>query len=58
MKEEYLYDGVCASFDGFQIRLRTPREDGDHIIYLEPELWRELKAFARRCGMDQSEETK
>lgn len=57
MTEEYLYDGVYASFDGFQIKLRTEREGGDHIIYLEPRLWDELKSFAKRCGMDQTEET-
>jgi hypothetical protein len=52
MTEEYLYDGVYASFDGFQIKLRTEREEGDHVIYLEPRLWNELKEFAKRCGMD------
>ena len=50
--EEYLYDGVYASFDGFQIRLRTEREEGDHTIYIEPRLWEDLKEFAKRCGME------
>ena len=50
-KEEYLYDGIYASFDGFQIRLRTEREDGDHVIYLEPTAWDMLIDFAIRCGM-------
>jgi hypothetical protein len=36
MNETYLGDGLYASFDGWQIRLRAPREDGDHIVYLEP----------------------
>lgn len=34
--EEYLGDGVFASFDGYQIKLRTPRQFGDHVIYLDP----------------------
>jgi hypothetical protein len=33
--EEYLGDGVFASFDGYQIKLRTPRQYGDHIVYLD-----------------------
>lgn len=53
--EEYLYDGVYVSFDGFQIRLRTRRDEGDHVIFLEPRLWDDLKEFAKRCGMEDSE---
>lgn len=41
-KEEYLGDGLYASFDGWQFCLRTPRENGDHVVYLEPHV---LKAF-------------
>ena len=33
--ESYLADGVYISFDGHQIRLRAPRENGDHVIYLD-----------------------
>jgi hypothetical protein len=54
-REEYLADGVYASFDGWQIKLRTEREDGNHVIYLEPQLWDVLKTFAKRCGMDRAE---
>ncbi|QQO30764.1 hypothetical protein JJC00_18950 [Bradyrhizobium diazoefficiens] len=36
LKETYLGDGLYCSFDGQQIKLRAPREDGDHIVYLEP----------------------
>lgn len=35
-KETYLGDGLYASHDGFQIRLRAPRFDGDHVVFLEP----------------------
>ena len=30
--ETYLGDGLYASFDGWQFRLRAPREFGDHIV--------------------------
>jgi hypothetical protein len=41
--ETYLGDGLYASFDGWQIRLRAPRENGDHEVYLEDGLT--LRAF-------------
>jgi hypothetical protein len=53
--EEYLYDGIYASFDGFQIKLRTEREEGDHVIYLEPTAWDLLVDFAIRCRMEAAE---
>jgi hypothetical protein len=34
-REVYLADGVYCSFDGYQIRLRAPREREDHLIYLD-----------------------
>jgi hypothetical protein len=34
-REEYLGDGLYCSFDGYQIRLRAPRENGDHEVYLD-----------------------
>ena len=33
--ETYLGDGLYASFDGWQIRLRAPRDGGDHEVFLE-----------------------
>jgi hypothetical protein len=36
--ETYLGDRLFASFDGWQVRLRAPREGGDHVVYLEPGL--------------------
>jgi hypothetical protein len=48
MAEEYLGDGLYASFDGFMITLRAPREHGDHWIALEPEVYAALKRFAER----------
>jgi hypothetical protein len=40
--EEFLGDGLYASFDGWQFRLRS----GDHVVYLGPAT---LGAFARYC---------
>lgn len=37
-REVYIGDGLYASFDGYQIRLRAPRENGDHVVFLEPGL--------------------
>jgi hypothetical protein len=44
LREEYLGDGLYASFDGWQFRLRAPREEGDHIVFLDPSV---LAAFER-----------
>jgi hypothetical protein len=38
VNEAYLGDGLYASFDGFSIKLRAPREHGDHEVYLEPDM--------------------
>jgi hypothetical protein len=34
-RETYLGDGLFASFDGWQVRLRAPRDSGDHEVFLE-----------------------
>lgn len=42
--EMYLGDAVYASFDGFQIKLRTG--DGhDQVIYLDPTVYSKLTQF-------------
>lgn len=46
--ETYLGDGLYASFDGFQIRLRAPRLEGDHFAYLEPETLASFEEFVKR----------
>jgi hypothetical protein len=33
--ETYLGDGLYASWTGEQIRLRAPRIDGDHVVFLD-----------------------
>jgi len=40
--ETYLGDGLYARFDGFMFWLRAPRDGGDHVVALEPEV---LMAF-------------
>jgi hypothetical protein len=42
-RETYLGDGLFVSWDNWQVRLRAPRENGDHEIFLEPGLT--LEAF-------------
>ena len=53
---EYLGDGLYAAFDGYQIELRAPRENGDHVVYLEWPVYRELVRFAEsvRCFQQQA----
>lgn len=34
-RETYLGDGLYASFNGWMVTLRAPREDGDHWVGLE-----------------------
>ena len=43
--ECYLGDGLYASFDGDQVILRAPRDGGDHIVALEPEVVAALVTF-------------
>ena len=46
-KEAYLGDGLYASYDGYQIILRAPRQGGDHWVALEPLAMNALLAFVR-----------
>lgn len=43
--ETYLGDGLYMSYDGWQVCLRAPRSDGDHVVYLEPAV---LQAFLNK----------
>lgn len=51
-KEEYLGDGLYASFDGWMITLRAPCGDGvNHWVGIEPEVFAALLYFAATsCG--------
>jgi hypothetical protein len=46
-EETYLGDGLYASFDGYQFKLRAPREASDHEVYLEDGV---LSAFIAYVG--------
>ena len=47
--ETYLGDGLYASFDGYQIKLRAPRANGDHVVYLELGVYIALQKFVSKC---------
>ncbi|MFA5897677.1 MAG: hypothetical protein WC829_01060 [Hyphomicrobium sp.] len=47
-EETYMGDGVYASFDGYQIKLRAPRAEGDHEIYLEPGVYGAVRAYGAK----------
>lgn len=47
VKEEYLGDAVYASFDGYQIWLRTG-DGNNNVIALEPAVFAALIDYARR----------
>lgn len=49
--QEYLGDGLFASFDGYAIQLRAPREGGDHWVELERPALKQLIVYAIRVGM-------
>lgn len=49
MKEEYLGDGLYVSFDGWQFCLRAPRENGDHVVYLEPCAVKQFNEYVQRA---------
>jgi hypothetical protein len=48
-EEEYLGDGLYASFDGFMFTLRAPREHGDHWVGLEPNVLMAFDAYRKRA---------
>ena len=51
-EETYLGDGLYASFDGWHLHLRAPREGGDHYVGLEPEVFREFIKYAQSIAED------
>lgn len=46
--QTYLGDGVYASFDGYQVWLRTQRGEAWHEIALEPPVLHLLQRYAER----------
>jgi hypothetical protein len=52
-KETYLGDGLYASFDGYQIIFRAPRENGDHHwVALEPPVYAALVEYVAQLKAD------
>jgi hypothetical protein len=47
LSERYLGDGLYASFDGFAFWLRAPRDGGDHVVALEPDILQAFEVFVR-----------
>jgi len=53
--ETYIGDGVYASFDGYQIKLRTNRDGPDEVIYIEPMVYMALVNFAKKVWKREDE---
>ncbi len=43
--KEYIGDGVYVEFDGYNVILRTDRDDIEHWIMLEPSVLHSLNSF-------------
>jgi hypothetical protein len=50
LQETYLGDGLYVSMDGYMIRLRTSRPEGEHCVYLEPNIYQALVDYIERIG--------
>lgn len=50
--EQYLHDGLYALYDGWQFRLRAPRAEGDHVVYLGPETLDAFVRFVKSTGVE------
>lgn len=48
-KEEYIGDGLYVSFDGWQFKLRAPRPEGDHEVFLEPRTHQSYVRFVEKA---------
>jgi hypothetical protein len=55
-EEAYLGDGLYASFDGHHIKLRAPRYDGDHTVFLAVDVFQQLHLFALNCWVEAARE--
>lgn len=53
--ETYLGDAVYASFDGYQIKLRTG-DGNNQVIYLEPGVYASLQRFVASLHNDSGEQ--
>jgi hypothetical protein len=46
--KDYLGDGVYVEWNGYAIRLSTPREDGEHWLELDSSCYAALLRFVER----------
>lgn len=44
----YIGDGVTLSFDGWMLKLSTPRDGREDVIYLESNVFHTLKEYGNR----------
>lgn len=51
-RDEYLGDGLYASYDGYYIWLKAPRENGWHEVGLEPQVLVEFFRYLKSCKYD------
>lgn len=51
MEEVHLGDGLFASFDGFQLKLRAPRYGGDDECFLEPMVFINFIEYVKQTPM-------
>jgi hypothetical protein len=51
-KETYLGDGLYASFNGTVVKLRAPRIECDHEVYMEARELGAFLAFLKNNGID------
>jgi hypothetical protein len=49
--ETYLGDGLFASFDGYQIKLRAPRDRENHVVFLEPSTLAAFEQYIKELRM-------
>lgn len=50
-EEKYLGDGLYLSFDGYQLKLRAPREYEDHEVYMDPTVLDSFLTRVARLGV-------
>lgn len=55
--EDYIGDGVYTEYDGFGVWLKTNNHlHPDDKVYIEPQVWRALKRFMQRVGIEPPED--
>lgn len=50
VNEVYIGDGLYASYDGWSVWLRAPREHGDHYVALDQLMFKDLVEYLKNQG--------